>query len=78
MEGAELQYGGKTTMRWRPMPPWNTQPELSLLAKMKQGDEQAFVASYRRHKDAVYRFALIYSGSPASAADVRRRRSSTS
>ena len=46
------------------------QPELSLLAKMKQGDEQAFVALYRRHKDAVYRFALVCTGSPASAAEV--------
>ena len=35
------------------------QPELSLLARMKQGDEEAFVALYRRHKDAVYRFALL-------------------
>lgn len=46
------------------------QPELSLLAKMKQGDEQAFVDLYRRHKDAVYRFALMCTGSPASAAEV--------
>jgi RNA polymerase sigma-70 factor (ECF subfamily) len=46
------------------------QPELSLLAKMKQGDEQAFVALYRRHKDAVYRFALLCTGSSASAAEV--------
>jgi RNA polymerase sigma-70 factor (ECF subfamily) len=46
------------------------QPELSLLAKMKQGDEAAFTALYRRHKDAVYRFALMCTGSPASAAEV--------
>jgi RNA polymerase sigma-70 factor (ECF subfamily) len=52
------------------MPPWNMQPELSLLAKMKQGDEQAFVALYRKHKDAVYRFALMCTGSPHSAAEV--------
>lgn len=52
------------------MPPWNMQPELSLLARMKQGDEEAFVALYRRHKDAVYRFALLRTGSPAQAADV--------
>jgi RNA polymerase sigma-70 factor (ECF subfamily) len=37
---------------------------------MKRGDEEAFVALYRRHKDAVYRLALLYSGSPPSAADV--------
>ncbi len=46
------------------------QPELSLLAKMKQGDEEAFVALYRRHKDAVFRFALLCTGSSASAAEV--------
>ena len=45
-------------------------PELSLLARMKQGDEEAFVALYRRHKDAVYRFALLFTGSSATAADV--------
>lgn len=52
------------------MPPENPQPELALLARMKQGDETAFVAIYRRHKDAVYRLALFYAGSPSSAADV--------
>ena len=52
------------------MPPHDPQPENALLARMKQGDEAAFVALYRRHKDAVYRFALLYSGSSAVAADV--------
>ena len=52
------------------MPPENPQPELALLARMKRGDEAAFVALYRRHKDAVYRLALLYAGSPSSAADV--------
>jgi RNA polymerase sigma-70 factor (ECF subfamily) len=52
------------------MPPENPQPELALLARLKQGDETAFVALYRRHKDAVYRLALLYSGSASSAADV--------
>lgn len=51
------------------MPPQDLQPELALLARMKQGDEAAFVALYRRHKDAVYRLALLYSGSSAAAAD---------
>lgn len=44
--------------------------ELSLLARMKNGDEEAFVCLYRRHKDAVYRYALLRTGSPAAAADV--------
>ncbi len=53
-----------------PMPPQNPQHELALLAKMKQGDEDAFASLYRRHKDAVYRLALLYSGAPSTAADV--------
>ena len=52
------------------MPPHDPQAEFALLARMKQGDEAAFVALYRRHKDAVYRFALLYCGSPTIAADV--------
>ena len=52
------------------MPPQDTQPELALVAKMKQGDREAFAAIYRRHRDAVYRLALLYSGSSAQAADV--------
>jgi len=52
------------------MPPVDTKAELALLARMKQGDESAFVALYRKHRDAVYRFALLYAGSPAIAADV--------
>lgn len=52
------------------MPPWNMQPELTLLARMRQGDEEAFVALYRRHKDAVHRFALLRTGSAEQAADV--------
>lgn len=52
------------------MPPHDPQAEHALLARMKQGDEAAFMALYRRHKDAVYRFALMYCGSAATAADV--------
>jgi RNA polymerase sigma-70 factor (ECF subfamily) len=52
------------------MPPQDVQPELALVARMKQGDEAAFVQLYRRHKDAVFRLALLYSGSTAQAADV--------
>ncbi|HEY4998246.1 MAG TPA: sigma factor, partial [Usitatibacter sp.] len=51
------------------MPPQDVQPELALLARMKHGDEAAFVQLYRRHRDAVYRLALLYSGSVAHAAD---------
>jgi RNA polymerase sigma-70 factor (ECF subfamily) len=52
------------------MPPQDPQAEHALLARMKQGDEEAFRALYQRHKDAVYRFALLYCGNPAVAADV--------
>jgi len=52
------------------MPPAHLEPELALVARMKGGDESAFVALYTRHKDAVYRLALLYAGSAAAAADV--------
>jgi len=52
------------------MPPHDPRNENTLLSRMKQGEEAAFVALYRRHKDAVYRFALLYCGSAATAADV--------
>lgn len=52
------------------MPPQDVQPELALLARMKSGEEAAFVQLYRRHKDSVYRLALLYCGSTAHAADV--------
>ena len=44
--------------------------ELNLLARLRSGDEEAFVALYRAHKDAVYRYALLRTGTPAAAADV--------
>ncbi|HET7728628.1 MAG TPA: RNA polymerase sigma factor [Usitatibacter sp.] len=52
------------------MPPQDPKAEHALLARMKQGDEAAFSALYRKHRDGVYRFALLYSGSPAVASDV--------
>ena len=52
------------------MPPQDPQAEYALLARMKQGDQDAFLDLYKRHKDAVYRFSLLYCGSPALAADI--------
>ena len=52
------------------MPPEDLQPELALIERMKRGEEAAFVQIYRRHKDRVYRLALVYAGSTAVAADV--------
>ena len=52
------------------MPPHDPHAEHQLVARMQSGDEGAFLALYRRHKDAVHRFALLYCGSAAAAADV--------
>ena len=52
------------------MPPTDPHAEYALLARLKNGDEAAFTALYRRHKDAVYRFALLYCGAPGTAADI--------
>jgi len=53
-----------------PMPPHDPQAETALLDRLKAGDEAAFEALYRRHKDGVYRFALLYCGGVTAAADV--------
>jgi RNA polymerase sigma-70 factor (ECF subfamily) len=39
-----------------------------LLFRLRNGDEQAFVALYRRRQAAIYRFAM--SGSPSAAEDI--------
>lgn len=44
--------------------------EGELLRRMAAGDEQAFTVIYRRHQGAIYRFALLMSGSAAIAEDV--------
>jgi RNA polymerase sigma-70 factor, ECF subfamily len=41
-----------------------------LFLRLRQGDEQAFVALYRRRQGAIYRFALHMSGSVVVAEDV--------
>lgn len=40
-----------------------------LLRGMRAGNAQAFAALYRRHQGPLYRFALLRSGSPGTAAD---------
>jgi RNA polymerase sigma-70 factor (ECF subfamily) len=42
----------------------------TLLARMLDGDEQAFVALYRRRQGSVYRFALHMTNSVAAAQDI--------
>lgn len=41
-----------------------------LLHRMRGGDEEAFLALYRRRQGAIYRFAVRMSGSPSVAEDV--------
>ena len=47
-----------------------THSEVELLRRMADGDDQAFTAIYRQHQGAIYRFALLMSGSTAIAEDV--------
>jgi RNA polymerase sigma factor (sigma-70 family) len=41
-----------------------------LLSRMRAGDEEAFTLLYRRRQGGVYRYALLMSGSRATAEDV--------
>ncbi|MDX2030808.1 MAG: RNA polymerase sigma factor [Blastocatellia bacterium] len=41
-----------------------------LLRRLRGGDEEAFLALYRRRQGAIYRFAVRMSGSPSVAEDV--------
>jgi len=41
-----------------------------LFVRLRQGDESAFLALYRRRQGAIYRFALHMSGSASQAEDV--------
>ena len=44
--------------------------DAALAARLACGEPGALDPLYRRHKGSVYRFALLWSGSPATAADV--------
>ncbi|SPF45245.1 RNA polymerase, sigma-24 subunit, ECF subfamily [Candidatus Sulfopaludibacter sp. SbA4] len=46
-----------------------TETDDELLIRMRSGDEQAFLALYRRRQAAIYRFALHMSGSVTVAED---------
>jgi RNA polymerase sigma-70 factor (ECF subfamily) len=54
----------------KPMTPNLPETDDELLLRMRSGDEQAFVALYRRRQAAIYRFALHMSGSATVAEDV--------
>ncbi len=48
----------------------STPSDDDLLRRLTAGDEDAFTALYWRHQGNIYRFALLMSGSPATADDV--------
>jgi RNA polymerase sigma-70 factor (ECF subfamily) len=52
------------------MPQYSSQSDDELLLRLRNGDEQAFTALYRRRQGAIYRFALHMSGSSAAAEDI--------
>jgi len=52
------------------MSPYSSQSDDELLLRLRNGDEQAFTALYRRRQGSIYRFALHMSGSPAAAEDI--------
>lgn len=44
--------------------------DLELLRALRQGQAEAFQTLYRRHRQGLYRFALLHGGRPDLAADV--------
>lgn len=52
------------------MPLTNPLPDQALMHALRGGDESAFVTLYRRHHRAIYRFALLRSGSRDVAEDI--------
>jgi RNA polymerase sigma-70 factor, ECF subfamily len=48
----------------------NASSDAALAARLACGDGKALEPLYRRHRAALYRFALLWSGHPAVAADV--------
>ena len=52
------------------MKPRAAETDDELLLRIRQGDEQAFMALYHRRQGALYRFALHLSGSAAAAEDI--------
>jgi RNA polymerase sigma-70 factor (ECF subfamily) len=52
------------------MAQYSSQTDDELLFRLRNGDEQAFVALYRRRQGAIYRFAMHLSGSPTAAEDI--------
>ena len=52
------------------MPLTDPSEDLALLTDIRRGNQAAFETLYRRHQAPLYRFALLRSGSPDTAADI--------
>jgi RNA polymerase sigma-70 factor (ECF subfamily) len=52
------------------MAQYSSQTDDELLFRLRNGDEQAFAALYKRRQAAIYRFALHMCNAPASAEDI--------
>lgn len=52
------------------MTPTNADTDTELLRQMRSGTAAAFQALYQRHQGPLFRFAVLRSGSPDTAADV--------
>jgi len=52
------------------MAQYSSQSDDELLLQLRNGDEQAFAALYRRRQGAIYRFAQHMSGSATAAEDI--------
>jgi len=52
------------------MAQYSSQSDDELLMRLRNGDEQAFAALYRRRQGSIYRFALHMSGSATVAEDI--------
>ena len=54
------------------MPQYSSETDDELLFRLRNGDEEAFAALYRRRHGAIYRFALHMCGSPSAAEDINQ------
>src|SRR3990172_10904961 len=65
-----MSVGRKRVRIEKMIPPQSGSPDIELLQRMFNGEEEAFAALYRQWQGGIYRFALQMSGSEAVAEDV--------
>jgi len=65
-----MHQNAMTMMPYADSSPAAQTPDSALLAASLAGDQRAFTTLYRRHGATVYRFAFLWSGTPAVASDV--------